>query len=125
VVFPLVRGRNIKAWNFDYQHVLLPHSPSYWKPIPEEVAVQEYKEMYSHVSNKENKKILLERDDYSPNKGPFYIYAQLFETRNSINIFSWKRTKSARKFWREGHPKQPQTLELAALKCSTSIAIWN
>jgi len=86
LVFPLVRGRNIKAWNFDYDYVLVPHTPPSWKPIPEPIAKQQYKEMYEHVSTKEYKKILLERDDYSEQKGPFYMIFRL--SRNKVE--KWK-----------------------------------
>ena len=86
VVFPLVRGRNIRAWHFDYQHVLIPHTPPYWKPIPETVAAHEYKEMYSHVSQEGNKKILLARDDYSSEKGPFYMIFRLSKAK----VEKWK-----------------------------------
>jgi hypothetical protein len=86
LVFPLVRGRNIRAWNFDYQHVLIPHRAPKWKPIPEAVAIQQFKEMYGHVSKEEHKKILLSRDDYAPTKGPFYMIFRL--SRNKVQ--KWK-----------------------------------
>jgi hypothetical protein len=85
-VFPLVRGRNIRAWNFDYKYVLVPHTPPSWTPIPEAVAVQQYKEMYEHVAKKEHKKILLARDDYAADKGPFYMIFRLSRSK----VEKWK-----------------------------------
>lgn len=86
IVFPLVRGRNINAWNFDYKHVMIPHLPPSWKPIPETLAKQKYKEMYDHVSKKKHRKILLGRDDYAQQKGPFYMIFRLSRRK----VEKWK-----------------------------------
>ena len=86
IVFPLVRGRNINAWNFDYKYVLIPHTPPLWRPIPEGLAKQRYKEMYDHVSRKEHKKTLLERADYAERKGSFYMIFRLSRRK----VAEWK-----------------------------------
>lgn len=86
LVYPLVRGQHIGPWKFDYAHVLVPHRPPDWRPIPEATAKAKYPEMYEHVSRSEYKRLLETRDDYSPNVGPYYMIFRL--SRNKVD--NWK-----------------------------------
>jgi hypothetical protein len=86
LVYPLVRGRHVGAWSFDHSHVLVPHRPPEWKPVPENLARTRYREMYDHVSRKRNKRLLEARDDYRADVGPFYMIFRLSKRK----VESWK-----------------------------------
>lgn len=77
IVFPLVTGRNIAAWRFSYEYILVPHYGPDWKPISESRLAKDYPNAYEYLSEKKRKQVLLTRKDYNKKSGPFYMVFRL------------------------------------------------
>jgi hypothetical protein len=86
LVYPLVRGRHVRAWSFDHSYVLVPHRAPDWRPVPESLARTKFPEMYDHVSRRQHKHLLEGRDDYRADAGPFYMIFRLSRRK----VESWK-----------------------------------
>jgi methylase of polypeptide subunit release factors len=74
IVFPLVTGKNISAWNFNYEYIIIPHRAPDWKPIIESKFKKEYPNTYDYFNDKSRREKLLARKDYNAKLGlPFYM----------------------------------------------------
>jgi hypothetical protein len=84
LVYPVSVGKHVRAWQFDYTHLIIPHQPPDWKPIPENVMKQDYPEAFNYFYNKRS--ALEERTDYSKSKGPFYMIFRISKEKAA----SWR-----------------------------------
>jgi len=84
LVYPVCIGKHIRAWKFGYTHLIIPHKPSDWKPITENLMKKDYPEAYEYFKNRRDK--LEARTDYSKSKGPFYMVFRISKAKAA----SWR-----------------------------------
>lgn len=85
LVYPVCKGKHIRAWTFDYTHFIIPHRPTDWKPIAENVMKMKYHEAYEYFEKRRDK--LVRRTDYSKSKGrPFYMVFRISKKKAA----SWR-----------------------------------
>jgi len=84
LVYPVCIGAQVRAWKFDYTHLIIPHKPTDWKPIPEEIMKKHYPEAYDYFNNRRKK--LEARTDFSESKGPFYMVFRISKEK----VASWR-----------------------------------
>jgi hypothetical protein len=99
VVFPLIKGENIKEWAFSNEYIIIPHDPKTGKVIPPGSLRNKYPEAYSYLS--EHKDRLQARRFFTPGKGVFY----------SIYAFSSSKLKS----WKVSYAKHSIVLETSII----------
>jgi hypothetical protein len=84
LVYPVCIGEQVRAWRFDYTHLIIPHKPADWKPIPEDIMERNYPEAYDYFRNRRGK--LESRTDFSESKGPFYMVFRISKEKAA----SWR-----------------------------------
>lgn len=84
LLFPSVRGEELRAWGFDYDYLLIPHDSKTWRTIPPEIMERKYRESLRYLE--QHRKMLERRALYAGAKGrPFYT---IFEI-STEKVGSW------------------------------------
>lgn len=84
LVYPVCVGEQVRAWKFDYTHLIIPHKPTDWKPIPEDIMKKNYPEAFDYFNSRREK--LVARTDFSESKGPFYMIFRISKEK----VASWR-----------------------------------
>lgn len=77
LVYPLIQGKNFRAWKFDHVYSIVPHTSSSWKAIEEPIMKHRFPETYSYFAEPDIKKSLVGRTLYSESRGPFYAILEI------------------------------------------------
>jgi hypothetical protein len=82
LVYPVCKGKHLRAWTFGYTHFIIPHRATDWKPITKSVLRKRYPEAFEYFEKKQDR--LMRRTDYS--KGPFYMIFRISKEKAA----SWR-----------------------------------
>jgi len=99
LVYPVCKGEHIRAWKFDFTHLIIPHRPPDWKPIPEQVMKKSFPEALQYFSESHRKKRFEERTDWSKSKGPFYMVFRISKEKAAswrvAYAYTWKQLEAS------------------------------